>query len=142
MGYVRKTLRREHETPKRARFRCLVEQGMPRAAAARIINVNRTTALKWLNQPSDRRPQTRTGRPYIIPDEKVEEIIKWMTGYFDRRAMPFRQIADIFDIKANDNTILRALARFGYHHHIPDCKPFLSEATKRKRWTFLITNWD
>jgi transposase-like protein len=49
MGYVRKTLRKEHETPKRARFRCLVEQGMSRAAAARIVNVNRTTALKWLH---------------------------------------------------------------------------------------------
>jgi hypothetical protein len=46
MAYVYKTLRREHETPKRARFRYLVKQGISRAAAARIIKVNRTTALK------------------------------------------------------------------------------------------------
>ncbi len=46
MGYVRKTLRKEHDTPKRARFRCLVKQGMSQAAAARIVKVNRTTALK------------------------------------------------------------------------------------------------
>jgi len=48
MVYVNKTPRKEHETPKRARFRCLVEQGISRAAIARIVKVNRTTVLKWL----------------------------------------------------------------------------------------------
>ncbi len=143
MAYVNKTLRREHETPKRARFRCLVEQGMSRAAAARIVKVNRTTALKWLQQPSDRRPKgTRTGRPYIIPDEKVKEITEWMTGHFDRRAMPLFQILDVFNLKVSERVLSRALARFGYHHHIPDCKPFLSDEQKLKRWIFSIANWD
>ena len=87
MGYVRKTIRREHETPKRARFRCLVEQGVSQAEAARRVKVDRSTARKWLSQ-ADRRNPKRTGRPYIIPDKKVEEIIEWMTGHFDRRAMP------------------------------------------------------
>jgi hypothetical protein len=49
MGYVRKTLRKEHETPKRARFRCLVEQRFSQAEAARRVKVDRTTALKWLH---------------------------------------------------------------------------------------------
>jgi hypothetical protein len=72
----------------------------------------------------------------------VEEIIKWMTGHFDRRAMPLQEIARLFNIKASDKTILAAFARHGYHHHVLDCKPFLSESTKRKRWTFSIANWD
>jgi transposase len=144
MGYVRKTLRKEHDTPKRSRFRCLIEQGLSQAEAARRVSVKRKTAIKWLHrQPSDRRTgKTRTGRPPIISDEKVEEMIRWMTGHFDRRAMPLQEIAREHGIKASDNTILAAFARRGYHHHLPDCKPFLSEATKRKRWTFSIENWD
>jgi transposase len=145
MGYVkRKTARKEHETPRRVRFRCLVEQGFSHSEAARQAKVERTTAIRWLHKrPSDRRTgKTRPGRPPIVSDSKVEEIIKWMTGHFDRRALPLQEIARIHGIKASDKTILAAFARHGYHHHIPDCKPFLSEATKRKRWTFSIANWD
>jgi len=140
MGYVRKTLRKEHDTPKRSRFRCLVEQGYSQRDAARRLDLVRGTASKW---GSDRRTgKGRTGRPPIISDEKVEEMIQWMTGHFDRRAMPLQEIAREHKIKACDNTILAAFARRGYHHHLPDCKPFLSEATKRKRWSFSIANWD
>jgi hypothetical protein len=65
-----------------------------------------------------------------------------MTGYFDRGALPLQEIAKIYRIKASDTTILAAFARHGYHHHIPDCKPFLSQAIKLKRYTFSIANWD
>jgi hypothetical protein len=65
-----------------------------------------------------------------------------MTGHFDRRVLPLQEIAKIHGIKASDNTILAAFARHGYHHHIPDCKPFLSQAIKLKRYTFSIANWD
>lgn len=76
MRYVRKTLRRrrrEHETPKRARFRCLVEQGVSQVEADRRVRVDRSTARKWLRQADRRSKGARTGRPRIIPDEKVEE---------------------------------------------------------------------
>ena len=145
MGYVkRKTARKEHETPRRVRFRCLVEQGYSQSEAAELAKIPRTTAIKWLKQrPSDRRTgKERTGRPPLISDEKVEEIIKWMTGHFDRRALPLQEIARIHGIKASDNTILAAFARHGYHYHVPDCKPFLSQATQLKRYTFSIANWD
>jgi hypothetical protein len=72
----------------------------------------------------------------------VEEMINWMTGHFDRRAMPLQEIAREHGIKASDKTILAAFARHGYHHHVPDCKPFLSKATKLKRFSFSIANWD
>jgi transposase len=145
MGYVKcKTARKEHETPQRVRFRHFIELGYSQSEAAERTGLPRTTAIKWLKQrPSDRRTgKERTGRPPIISDEKVEEIIKWMTGHFDRRALPLQEIARIHGIKASDNTILAAFARRGYHHHIPNCKPFLSDTAKRKRWTFLIANWD
>jgi len=141
MGYVkRKTAHKEHDTPRRTRFRCYLDQGFSQRDAARKAGAIRSTAQKWL---SDRRTgKTRPGRPPIISDEKVEAIIKWMTGHFDRRALPLQEIARLHGIKASDKTILAAFARHGYHHHIPDCKPFLSDASKRKRWTFSIANWD
>src|SRR4030088_2049642 len=56
--------------------------------------------------------------------------------------MPLQDIAREHGIEASDKTILAAFARYGYHHHIPDCKPFLSEEHRRKRCIFLIENWD
>jgi transposase len=140
MGYVRKTLQKEHDTHKRSPFRCLLEQGYAQRDAARRLDLVRGMASKWV---SDRRTgKGRTGRPPIISDEKVEEMIKWMMGYFNRRAMLLQEIAREHGIKASNDTILAAFARHGYHHHVPDCKPFLSQATQLKRYTFSIANWD
>ena len=63
-----------------------------------------------------------------------------MTGYFNRRAMPLQEIAREHSIEASNKTILAAFARHGYYHHMPDCKPFLSQATQLKRYTFSIAN--
>jgi transposase len=145
MGYVkRKTARKEHETPRRVRFRHLIEQGYSQSHAAEELGLPRTTAIKWVQKrASDRRTgKERPGRRPIISDAKVEEMVQWMTGHFDRRALPLQEIARLHGIKASNNTILAAFARHGYHHHIPDCKPFLSQPTKLKRWTFSISNWD
>jgi transposase len=145
MGYAkRKTARREHDTPRRVRFHCLIEQGYSQSEAAKRAKVPRTTAIKWLKQrPSDRRTgKARPGRHPIISDTKVKEMVEWMTGHFNRRAMPLQEIARLHGIKACNDTILAAFARHGYHHHVPDCKPFLSEHAKRKRYAFSIANWD
>lgn len=141
MGYVKqKTARREHETPRRVRFGRLVEQGYNQSEAARRANVIRSTAIKWLKQRnSDRRTGSkRPGRPSIILDEQVKAIIEWITGHFDRRALPHQGIAKAHGIKACDNTILAVFARHRYHYHIPNCKPFLSKEAKKKRWIFSI----
>ncbi len=144
MARVRKTARKEYETPRRVQFRCLVEQGYNQSEAARRAQVVRSTAIKWLKRrDSDRRTGSqRAGRPPIISDEQVKSMIEWITGHFDRRALPLQEIAKAHGIKACDNTILAAFAQHGYHYHIPDCKPFLSKATKLKQWTFLICHWD
>jgi transposase len=142
MGWIRKTTSREHETPRRIRFKCLVEQGYSHSEAARRANVKRTTALGWLYKPDRRTGSQRPGRPPIISDEQVRSMIEWITGHFDRRALPLQEIAKAYRIQACDDTILAAFARHGYHYHIPDCKPFLSKIAKRKRWTFSIQHWD
>ncbi|PMD13261.1 hypothetical protein NA56DRAFT_442730 [Hyaloscypha hepaticicola] len=138
----RKTSRREYETPQRSRFRAYLEEGHSISRAAHLAKVPRSTARGWITT-GDRRPgKERPGRPPIISDEKIEEITKWMTGHFDRRAIPLRQTTEIFDIKATNNTLSTAFTRFGYHHHIPDYKSFLTDKQKLKRWTFSIENWN
>jgi transposase len=138
----RKTSRREYETPRRSRFRAYLEEGHSQKRAAQLAVVPHTTARDWIDTGDRRTGKTRTGRPPIISNKKVEEMIKWMTGHFKRRAMPLQEIAREHNIKASDKTILAAFARHGYHHHVPNCKPFLSEAIKLKRYTFSIANWD
>jgi hypothetical protein len=54
--------------------------------------------------------------------------------------MPLQEIAREHGIKASDKIILAAFARHGYHHHVPNYKPFLSKATKLKRFSFSIAN--
>jgi hypothetical protein len=60
-------------------------------------------------------------------------MIKWINSDFDRRALPFQEIAKIHSIKASNNTILASFAHHGYHYYISDYKPFLSESIKRKQ---------
>ncbi|KAH8749253.1 hypothetical protein F5882DRAFT_421541 [Hyaloscypha sp. PMI_1271] len=92
----RKTSRREYETPRRSRFRAYLKEGHLTSRAAHLAK----------EQPS---------RPLIISDEKMKEITKWITGYFNRRAMPLRQITEVFDIKATNKTLLNAFARLYYN---------------------------
>jgi len=108
--------------------------------ATTILKLHAKQTLKglqhsWLKQSdSDRRiGKTRPGKSPIISDEQIKAIIEWITGHFERRALPLQEIAKAHGIKACDNTILAAFRRKGYHYHIPDCKPFLSKITKRKR---------
>ncbi len=138
----RKTSRHEYKTPQRSRFRAYLEEGHSAARAAHLAKVPRSTARGWITTGDRRTGKERPGRPSVISEERMEEIIKWMTGHFDRRAIPLRQITDVFNIKATDRTLSNIFARYGYHHHIPDCKPFLSKEQKLKHWSFSITNWD
>jgi transposase len=79
MGYIkRKTARKEHETPRRVRFRHLIEQGYSQSHAAEDLGLPRTTAMKWVQKrASDRRTgKERPGRRPIISDVKVEEMVQ------------------------------------------------------------------
>ncbi len=93
MARVPKTSRKEHETPRRVRFRHLIELGESKSHAAHVLSLVRSTAKRWIHErDSDwrtRKESTRKlRRPPIILDIKVEEMIKWMTSHFNRRAMP------------------------------------------------------
>lgn len=143
MGVVR----HEYSTPRKARYKALIEYGLSKSAAARELHIPKTTAWKWSNQTTDRRTRPlsskRLGRPQLVTDEHVNQMILWITGHYDRRILPLQTITkEACGLEASYQTLLRAFARAGYHHHTPDSKPYLSAAQKLKRWTFAIKHWD
>ena len=89
MVAVRKTDRREHDTPKKARFRALVEDaGWSGRKAATKVKVNQSTASRWLKQASERRTgKFQPGRPKILTKAQLDRIEKWFDGYYEHRIM-------------------------------------------------------
>jgi transposase len=129
-----------HETPTRVRFKTLLDEGYSVRGAARKLKIPRSSARYFVNKP-DRLSKPPGALPKIS-DAQVQEIIKWFTGHFDRRQMSLQQIREHFHLDCCDRTLLNTFARHGYHYHVPDCKPALSQANRLKRWSFSIANWD
>jgi transposase len=126
------------DTPTRVRFKTLLQEGYSQRDAARKLGVNRDTGRYWLKRP-DRLTKPPGAQPKIS-DEKIQEIIQWFTGYYDRRVFTLKEIRQHFDLDCCDNTLLAAFKRHRYHYHLPDYKPFISKKNQLKRWTFLIEN--
>ena len=140
----------EWKTPKKARFFGLLERGLSIPAAAKELSLDRVTAWRWTKkqvpEPDRRtRPQSqkKLGGRRKVTDEHINQMILWITGHYDRRILPLPTIAkEACGITASYRTLVRAWARWGYHHHTPDSKPFLTEAQRRQRYAFAIKHWD
>ena len=135
---IHKSPRIEWNTPKRARFRALIESaGWSQHRAAAAVEVPRSIAMKWLRKDTDRRTGiNRPGRPSLISDETLEAIDKWFCGYYNHRIMTLDEIIEHFDLKCSIYTLLRKLSQIGYHLHIPETKEFLSAKQKELRLQF------
>ena len=120
-----------HETPTRVRFKTLLSKGYSQRAAAQKLDIPRSSARYFINKP-DRQAKPPGTLP-IISDQKIQEIVKWFTGHFDRRQFTLTQICEHLNLNCSDKTLLRAFERHGYHYHVPDCKLFLSKENKLKR---------
>jgi transposase len=128
------------DTPRRVRFKTLIENGYYQSHAAEKLQVPRSTARYWLKRPD--RVHKPPGALPKISDRKIQEIIDWFTGHHNRRISCLKAIREQFNLDCCNNTLLAAFARKGYHYHTPDCKPFLSKANKLERFAFSIANWD
>ena len=136
-------VRHEWATPKKSRFFGLVERGMSKPQAAKELGLAKSTALRWNSDRRTRPLSQHIGRPRAITDEHMKQMVLWVTGHYDRRILPLPIIAkEACGITASYRTLVRAWARWGYHHHTPDSKPFLTEAQKRQRFIFAIKHWD
>ena len=133
-------VRREWDTPKKARAKFLLEQGYgPRAAARELERMygkspSHSQISRWSKQITDRRTGTqRSGRPHVISSEQMQRMIDSLERHYSQRTKDIRDIAAEFGVVASQCTLERAWAAAGYHHHIPDTKPFLSAKQKKAR---------
>ena len=124
MGAVCKTSRREHETPKKARFRALVEDaGWTQEQAATKVKVPQPTATRWLKQASERRTgKFRPGRPKILTPAILDRIETWFTGHYNHRILSLTDIIKEFELNCSPATLQRALDKHGFYKHIPELK--------------------
>ncbi|KAG9230954.1 hypothetical protein BJ875DRAFT_135611 [Amylocarpus encephaloides] len=120
-----------HETPTRVRFKTLIDEGYSIRHTTEKLGLAYSTARYFLRRPD--RQIKPPGRKPKISAEKVQEIVNWFTGYYDRRSLSLRQIREHFYLECYDNTLLAAFGRHGYHYHTPNYKPFISKANKLKR---------
>lgn len=140
MVAVRKTSRREHDTPKKARFWALVEDaGWSGRMAAKKVKVDHSTASRWLKQASERRTgKFRPGRPNVLTEAQLDRIEKWFEGYYEHRIMNLQDIIQEFDLRCSPSTLLRALHKRGFHTHTPELKEWLSPKVKEQRLAFAL----
>lgn len=136
MTRQRKTQRREHGTPKRARFRALIEAGFSQRKAAKKVGVKRSTAQGWLRPDQGDRRRRRLGRPSILTDDDIKRVIELFDGSYFHRTQDLRDLAKEAGITCSNTTLWRALRRKGYRRRIPYLSPFLSKAIKARRLKF------
>ena len=145
MGRVRK----EWDTPKKARAKFLLEKGYGPGAAAQELermygkSPSHSQISRWSKQVTDRRTGTQqSGRPRAISDEQMQAMIASLEGHYSQRTKDIRDIAKEFGVKASQRTLERAWAAAGYHHHTPDTKPFLSAKQKKARLDWCLEHQD
>jgi hypothetical protein len=104
MVAIHKTNRREYNTPKKARFRALVEDvGWLGRKAATKVKVNQSTASRWLKQASEHRTgKFRPSRPRILTEAQLDCIEKWCEGHYEHRIMSFQDIILLLSTVMND----------------------------------------
>jgi transposase len=124
MAKVPKTSRVEHQTPKKARFKALVQDaGWTQEAAARRIKVSQPAANRWLKQDSDcYTGKFRSGRHSINNEKTIERIEKWFEGFYDYRIQNLTDIIKHFNLEYSPTTLCRALEKRGFRKHMPEMK--------------------
>src|SRR5258708_709769 len=104
MGRVPKTSRMEYTTPKKARFRALVESaGWSQTRAAHEVGISQPTGSRWLKETQER-CTGRPGRPRKLDDSTFKKISDWFTGYYKHRVQSLQDIINHFELDCTPST--------------------------------------
>lgn len=87
-------------------------------------------------------PQKRSGRPVILTQAQVEEVIEFVSASKRNRRIPYDKVCRALDLPVKAHALGRALRIEGYHRRIALRKPPISEANRRKRLTFAYAHLD
>jgi hypothetical protein len=88
-------------------------------------------------------PQKSTGRPPILTQAQVEELVEFVCASSKNRRMSFQQLAEVMDFGIKKQAIRLALLREGFHRRLAMRKPPISEKNQRirKAWAEEHRTW-
>lgn len=88
-------------------------------------------------------PRKSTGRPPILTQAQVEELVEFVCASSENRRMSFQKLAEVMDFGVKKQAIRSALLREGFHRRLAMRKPPISETNQkiRKAWALEHVNW-
>lgn len=140
MDYSQRCKNGEWPTPQRARVISLaLDCHLGASAISKITGVPPDSVDDILASNSARRPgKDREGRPPVLTDKQIDEVIKYLGHNFHHRALPWKNLAAECHLDCSTRTLQRALAKRGYHKCVACPKPFISESARQQRLEFIV----
>ncbi len=88
-------------------------------------------------------PRKRSGRPPLLTQAQVEELVEFVCASSTNRRMSFQKLAEVMDFGAKKDAIRTALLREGFHRRLAMRKPPITEKNRRLRlaWAHEHVNW-
>jgi len=107
-------------------------------------HLGKSTIIKILTYDAPERTRiTRTGRPSLLTDKQVDEVIKYASESFAHRCLNFQLLHDELELQCSVKTLERRLKQRGYFRCVACQKPYLTTAqvTSRLLWAIAHIFW-
>ncbi|KAH6712998.1 hypothetical protein BKA61DRAFT_67078 [Leptodontidium sp. MPI-SDFR-AT-0119] len=92
-------------------------------------NLRKSTITKILNYDAPERTRVqRTGRPSLLTDTQVDEIIKYTSESWDNRCLNYTQLHAELKLECSVKTLETRLKQRGYFRCVACQKPYLTAA--------------
>ena len=103
--------------------------------------LGKSTVIKILEYDAPERNRiTRTGRPSILTDTQVDEIIEYASESFAHRCLNYQLLHDELELNCSISTLERRLKQRGYFQCTACQKPYLTAAQVTGRLIWAITH--
>ncbi|TVY56801.1 hypothetical protein LCER1_G002662 [Lachnellula cervina] len=88
-------------------------------------------------------PKKRSGRPPLLTQAQVEELVFFVCATAENRRMSFQKLAEVMDWGVKKDAIRTALLREGFHRRLAMRKPPISPQNQQLRynWALEHVNW-
>ena len=131
----------EWPTPNKTRVKTLYHNShfSKKVIARTILDMTVSTVRRILKSDTTHRTGTnRSGRPYILTPEQVDQVIQFLGKNFQRRALPWRNLVAECGLDYSPDTLRRELANRGYHKCVAYPKPFIFESARQQPLEFVM----
>ena len=114
---------------------------IPVEVLATRYKLGRTTIERVLDYDAPERTRiTRTGRPSLLTDKQVDEIIEYASESWEHRILDFSLLHDELRLECSVKTLERRLKQRGYFRCVACQKPYLTAAQVIGRFLWAIAH--